>query len=145
MIYRIFKKSYFDNSFKKSGKIESGQKKSGKIERVSEQSAVVAVGKLFGFFSQSLTASQKNSKHYIQLIWTNFAKVTEKNHKRSLNQKVALFIFIFEYFTNTLLYFFNVLKMHFKIILSLCITIFIYFPILIKHLYININIYINYN
>ena len=61
MIYRIFKKSYFDNSFKKSGKIESGQKKSGKIEsgqkksgkieseqkksgkieRVSEQSAVV--------------------------------------------------------------------------------------------------------
>ena len=68
-----------------------------------------------------------------------------KNHKRSLYQKVDLFIFIIEYFTNTLLYFFNVLKMHFKIILSLCITIFIYFPIFIKHLYININIYINYN
>ena len=32
-----------------------------------------------------------------------FGKVTEKNHKRSLYQKVALIIFIIEYFTITLL------------------------------------------
>ena len=41
MIYRIFKKSYFDNSFKKSGKIESGQKKSGKIESDQKKSGKI--------------------------------------------------------------------------------------------------------
>ena len=44
MIYRIFKKSYFDNSFKKSGKIESGQKKSGKIESEQKKSGKIESG-----------------------------------------------------------------------------------------------------
>ena len=55
-----------------------------------------------------------------------------KNHKRSLNQKVDLFIFIFEYFTNTLLYFFQCVKIHFKIILSLNTIIFIHFPFIVN-------------
>ena len=62
-----------------------------------------SVGYVFAFFSESLTASQKKRKLYIVncwFFWESYGKIKINVH---FYQKVALFVFIFEYFTFALL------------------------------------------